>query len=69
MVQLQRYQSQQHGDFFNGYIFDKILLIKGVLIEIVSDELKNIAQIEYYRDSSFNNFIANLLLTIALLFL
>lgn len=44
---------------------DKILLRKRVLIETVSNELKNIAQIEHSRNRSFNNFIANTLSVIA----
>ena len=46
-------------------IADKILLRKRALIEMVNDELKNIARIEYSRHRSFNNFIANSLSTIA----
>ena len=46
-------------------IADKILLRKRALIEIVNDELKNIAQIEHSRHRSFNNFIVNSLLAIA----
>ena len=45
-------------------IADKILLRKRALIEMVNDELKNIARIEYSRHRSFNNFIANSLSTI-----
>ena len=39
-------------------IADKILLRKRALIEMVNDELKNIAQIEHSRHRSFSNFIA-----------
>ncbi len=39
-------------------IADKILLRKRTLIEMVNDELKNIAQIEHSRHRSFSNFIA-----------
>ena len=46
-------------------IADKILLRKRALIEMVNDELKNIAQIEHSRHRSFNNFIANSLSAIA----
>lgn len=46
-------------------ITDKILLRKRALIETVSNELKNIAQIEHSRHHSFNNFIANTLSVIA----
>lgn len=46
-------------------IADKILLRKRALIETVNDELKNIAQIEYSRHHSFNNFIVNTLSDIA----
>ena len=46
-------------------VADKILLRKRALIETVNDELKNIAQIKHSRHRSFNNFIANLLSTIA----
>ena len=44
---------------------DMILLRKEALIETVNDELKNIAQIEHSRHSSFDNFIANALSAIA----
>ncbi len=40
-------------------IADKILLRKGILIETINDELKNITQIEYSRHRFFNNFIAH----------
>lgn len=40
-------------------VTDKILLRERALIEMVNDELKNIAQIEHSRHRSFNNFIAN----------
>lgn len=40
-------------------IADKILLRKMALIEIVNDELKDIAQIEHLRYRSFSNFITN----------
>lgn len=40
-------------------IADKILLRKKALIEMVNDEVKNIAQIEHSRHRSFTNFIAN----------
>ena len=46
-------------------IADKILFRKIVLIKTVNGELKNIAQIEYSRHRSFNNFIANSLSAIA----
>lgn len=46
-------------------IADKILLRKRALIEMVNDELKNIAQIEHSRHRSFSNFIANSLSVIA----
>ncbi|KAB3820110.1 IS982 family transposase, partial [Phocaeicola vulgatus] len=46
-------------------IADKILLRKRALIEMVNDELKNIAQIEHSRHRSFSNFIANSLSAIA----
>ena len=37
-------------------IADKILLRKRALIEMVNDELKNIAQIEHSRHRSFRKF-------------
>lgn len=40
---------------------DKILLRKRTLIEMINDELKNIAQIEHSKRRSFNNFVANAL--------
>ena len=46
-------------------IADKILLRKRALIETDKDELKNIAQTEHSRHSSFSNFIANSLSAIA----
>lgn len=46
-------------------IADKILFRKIVLIKTVNGELKNIAQIEYSRHRSFNNFIANSLSAIS----
>lgn len=46
-------------------IAEKILPRKRASIETVNDELKNTVQIEHSRHLSFNNFIANTLLTIA----
>ena len=46
-------------------IDDKILLRKRELIEMVTEELKTIAQIEHSRHRSFSNFIANSLSAIA----
>lgn len=46
-------------------IVDKILFRERVLIEIVNDKLKNIAQIGHSRHRSFCNFIANSLSVIA----
>lgn len=40
---------------------DKILLRKRAIIESVTDELKNICQIEHSRHRSFKNFIVNLI--------
>lgn len=46
-------------------VADKILLRKRALIETVNDELKNIAQIEHSRHRASNNFISNIISTIA----
>ena len=43
----------------------KLLLRKRAIIETVTDELKNIAQVEHSRHRSFNNFIVNQLGAIA----
>lgn len=42
-------------------LLDKLLLRKRYIIEIVNDELKNIAQVEHSRHKIFDNFIVNLL--------
>lgn len=44
---------------------DKLLLRKRTIIETANDELKNIAQVERSRHRGFDNFIVNLLGTIA----
>ena len=44
---------------------DKLLLRKRTIIETANDELKNIAQVERSRHRYFDNFIVNLLGTIA----
>lgn len=44
---------------------DKLLLRKRTIIETANDELKNIAQVEHSRHRCFDNFIVNLLGTIA----
>ena len=41
-----------------------LIMIRAV-IEIVNDELKNIAQVEHSRHKAFDNFIVNLLSAIA----
>lgn len=41
-------------------IYDKILLNKRSLIEIVNDKLKNVCHIEYTKHSSIDNFALNL---------
>lgn len=46
-------------------VSDKVLLRKRAIIETISDELKNIAQIEHSRHQSFHNFVVNLLSEIA----
>jgi hypothetical protein len=46
-------------------VADYILLRKRALLEMVNDDLKNIAQIEHSKHCSFNNFIANALSAIA----
>ena len=46
-------------------VSDRLLLRKRAIIETVNDELKNIAQVEYSRHRCFDNFIVNLLGTIA----
>ena len=42
-------------------VSDKLLLRKRAIIEIVNDELKNIAQVEHSRHKCFDNFMVNLL--------
>lgn len=44
---------------------DKLLLRKRTIIETANDELKNIAQVEHSRHRCFDNFVVNLLGTIA----
>ena len=46
-------------------VSDKVLFRKRTVIESVNDELKNIAQLEYPRHRSFNNFIVNVVSAIA----
>ena len=46
-------------------VSDRLLLRKRALIETINDELKNIAQIEHSRHSSFENLLVNLLSGIA----
>ena len=46
-------------------VSDRLLLRKRAIIETVNDELKNIAQMEHSRHRCFDNFIVNLLGTIA----
>ena len=46
-------------------VSDKLLLRKRAIIETVNDELKNIAQVEHSRHRCFDNFMANLLGTLA----
>jgi hypothetical protein len=46
-------------------VSDRLLLRKRALIETINDKLKNIAQIEHSRHSSFDNFLVNLLSGIA----
>lgn len=46
-------------------VSDKLLLRKRTIRETANDELKNIAQVEHSRHRCFDNFIVNLLGTIA----
>ena len=46
-------------------VSDRLLLRKRAIIEMVNDELKNIAQVEHSRHRCFDNFIVNLLGVIA----
>ncbi len=46
-------------------VSDKLLLRKRAIIETVSDELKNIAQVEHSRHRNFDKFIVNILGAIA----
>lgn len=48
-------------------IYDRILLRRSVIIEIVNDELKYIVQVENSRHRSFDNFIVNILGVIVLI--
>jgi hypothetical protein len=42
-------------------VSDKLLLRKIAIIEILNDELENIAQVEHFRNRCFDHFIVNLL--------
>ena len=42
-------------------VYDKIMLRKRSIIEIINDMLKNVAQIVHTRHRSVSNFIVNLL--------
>ena len=42
-------------------MFDKLLLRKRAIIESVTDQLKNISQIEHSRHRSIANFFVNLM--------
>ena len=46
-------------------VSDRLLLRKRAIIEMVNDELKNIAQVEHSIHRCFDNFIVNLLGAIA----
>ena len=46
-------------------VSDRLLLRKRAIIEMVNEELKNIAQVEHSRHRCFDNFIVNLLGAIA----
>ena len=46
-------------------ISGKVLLRKRAIIELVNNDLKNMAQIEHSRHRSFHNFINNLMAGIA----
>ncbi|MCL6748073.1 IS982 family transposase [Prevotella sp. TCVGH] len=46
-------------------VSDKLLIRKRAIIETVNDELKNIAQVEHSRRRCFDNFIVNILGTVA----
>ena len=46
-------------------ISDRLLLRKRAIVETVNNELKNIAQVERSRHRCFDNFIVNLLGSIA----
>ena len=41
-------------------VSDKLLIRKRAIIEIINDELKNIAQVEHSRHRCFHNFIVSL---------
>lgn len=45
--------------------FEKAVLRRRSLVETVIDELKNLCQIEHTRHRSINNFIVNLMASIA----
>jgi hypothetical protein len=46
-------------------LFDKIMLRKRAIIESVTDQLKNISQIEHSRHRSVANYFVNLLAGLA----
>lgn len=55
-----------HGsDYLCLKHFDRLLLGKRAIMEIVNDELKNIARVEHFRHRRFDNLMVNLLGTIA----
>ena len=58
-------KSNMKGALMN--VSDKLRLRKRAIIETVNDELKNIAQVEYSRHRSFDNFIVNILGAIVLI--
>ena len=47
---------------------DKIFLLKGAIIEIFNDELKNVVQIEHLRHQSVTGFNVNLMVDVYLFF-
>ena len=57
--QITKLKSNMKGALMS--VSDRLLLRKRAIIETVNDELKNIAQVEYSRHRSFDNFIVNLL--------
>ncbi len=47
------------------HLQERVMLRKRALIETVNDQLKNLCRIEHTRNRSFDNFVVNMLSTLA----